>query len=40
MRNALELSITTAPAFTADGANVLLAAPPAKRAISIFSKES
>ena len=40
MRNVLELSMTTAPAFTAAGANVLLAPPPAKSAMSIPSKES
>jgi long-chain acyl-CoA synthetase len=40
MRKALELSITTAPRFTASGAKVLLAAPPAKSAICIFSNDS
>ena len=40
MRKALELSITTAPASTALGANTLEIAPPAEaRTISIFSNE-
>ena len=40
MRKALELSMTTAPALTAAGANCLLAAPPANRAISTSLKDS
>ena len=41
MRNALVLSTTTAPAFTADGANSLLIEPPAlKNAIFTPAKES
>ena len=41
MRKVLELSITTAPALVAAGANCLLVPPPAlKSAMSIPSKES
>src|SRR3990167_4014403 len=41
IRKALELSTTTAPALTADGANSRLLSPPAeKRAMSIPAKES
>ena len=40
MRKVEELSMTTAPRFAASGARVLLMLPPAKRAMSIFSKDS
>ena len=40
MRKVEELSMTTAPRLAASGASVLLMLPPAKRATSMFSKDS